>query len=129
MNDDKEKIRRFTDLNTWKEAHKLALMTYKLTDNFPKEERYSLVDQMRRAAISVTSNISEGFSRNSLNEKVHFYGIAQGSNTELENQLILSRDLGYIQENQFTELFEQSITVHKLINGLIKGARKLSTNT
>lgn len=129
MNDNKEKIQRFTDLNTWKEAHKLALMTYKLTDNFPKEERYSLIDQMRRAVISVTSNISEGFSRNSLNEKIHFYGIAQGSNTELENQLILSKDLGYISEGEFVDSFEQSITVHKLINGLIKGARKLSINT
>lgn len=123
-----EKIRRFTDLNTWKEAHKLVLMIYKLTTEFPIEEKYSLISQMRRAAISITSNISEGFSRNHLNEKIQFYGMAQGSNTELQNQLILSKDLGYVEEGRFEELFGQSITVHKLINGLIKGARNLKNN-
>ena len=124
-----EKIRDFTDLNTWKEAHKLALAIYKATDNFPREERYSLIDQLRRAGISVTSNIAEGFSRNSYKEKIQFYAMAQGSNTEIQNQLILSRDLGYISEENFRDLYENSVIVHKLINGLIKGARKLDTHT
>ncbi len=119
------KIKNFTDLNTWREAHKLVLMIYKITNEFPKEERYSLIDQMRRASVSITSNIAEGFSRNSYNEKIHFYGIAQGSTTELQNQIILSKDLNYTSINNFEDLFRQSVIVHKLLNGLIKGAKKI----
>ncbi len=128
MNNNEGKIKNFTDLNTWKEAHKLVLEIYKLTEKFPKEERYSLIDQMRRASISITSNIAEGFSRNSYNEKIHFYGIAQGSTTELQNQIILSKDLSYLSTDNFKALFNQSIIVHKLINGIIKGARKIINN-
>lgn len=128
MNNNEGKIKNFTDLNTWKEAHKLILEIYKLTEKFPKEERYSLIDQMRRASISITSNIAEGFSRNSYNEKIHFYGIAQGSTTELQNQIILSKDLLYLSVDNFEVLFNQSIVVHKLINGIIKGARKIINN-
>mgnify|MGYP003806141975 CR=1 FL=1 len=58
----KDKIKSFTDLNAYKEAHKLVLMIYKITKDFPKEERFSLIDQLRRAAVSITSNIAEGFS-------------------------------------------------------------------
>ncbi len=119
------KIKSFTDLNAWREGHKLVLMIYKITNEFPKEERYSLIDQMRRASVSITSNIAEGFSRNSYNEKIHFYGIAQGSTTELQNQIILSKDLNYTSINNFEDLFRQSVIVHKLLNGLIKGAKKI----
>ena len=118
-------IKNFTDLNSWQEAHKLALAIYRLTNNFPKEERYSLADQMRRATVSITSNIAEGFSRHSSKEKVYFYSMARGSSTELQNQLILGKDLNYISQSEFDEVFEQSVTVNKLVNGLIKSARKL----
>ena len=73
------KIRNFTDLNTWKKSHELVLFTYKITDLFPKKELFSLTNQMRRAAISVTSNIAEGFSRLSYKEKIRFYSIALDS--------------------------------------------------
>ena len=63
MNEQRNKIRDFTDLNVWKEGHKLVLELYRATDNFPQSEKYSLIDQMRRAAVSVTSNIAEGFGR------------------------------------------------------------------
>ncbi|MBI2010739.1 MAG: four helix bundle protein [Candidatus Colwellbacteria bacterium] len=128
MANDIDKIQRFTDLNAWKEAHKLSLIIYKLTANFPAEERYSLIDQMRRAAVSVTSNISEGFSRNSANEKRRFYSMAKGSNMELQNQLILSKDLGYLDGDEFKKAFEQSVNVNKLISGLFKAAEKLDHN-
>ncbi len=126
MNENSKKIKNFTDLIAWQEAQKLILRIYKITKNFPREERYSLTDQIRRAAISVTSNIAEGFSRNSYKEKIYFYSIAQGSLTELQNQLILSKDLGYLSNSDFDEIFAHSVSTHKLINGLIKGARKIS---
>ncbi len=126
MNSESSKIRNFTDLIVWQKAQSLVLEIYKLTEAFPRDERYSLTDQIRRAAISATSNIAEGFSRNSYKEKIHFYGIAQGSTAELQNQLILGKDLGYIPISNFDETFQRSILVHKLINGLIKGARKIS---
>ena len=68
-----EKIRNFTDLIAWQEAHKLVLLTYKITNNFPQKEIYALTSQMRRAVISVTSNIAEGFSRKSSKEKIQFF--------------------------------------------------------
>lgn len=122
-------IKNFTDLRAWQEAHKLALAIYKLTSNFPKEERYSLADQMRRAVVSITSNIAEGFSRHSSKEKIYFYSMARGSSTELQNQLILGKDLAHIPQAEFTKAFEQSVVVNKLINGLIKAARKLDNYT
>jgi len=117
------KIRSFTDLNTWKEAHKLVLAVYKITKNFPKEELFGLISQMRRAAVSITSNIAEGFSRRSYKEKIQFYSMAQGSNTELQNQLLIARDIGYLKELEFIKIANQSVTVHKLLNGLIKASR------
>lgn len=113
------KIQSFTDLNSWKYAHQLVLEIYKITKTFPKEEQYSLVDQIRRAAISIVSNIAEGFSRQSYKEKVQFYSMAKGSLTEVQSQLLISRDLGYINNQIFDSLNELTITVHKLLTGLI----------
>ena len=124
MNDN-EKIRTFTDLHTWQEAHKLVLMVYKITKEFPKEELFGLVSQMRRAAVSITSNIAEGFSRQSYKEKVQFYSMAQGSNTEIQNQLLIAKDINYISQEKFNEIIEQSIRVHKLLNGLIKKSKTI----
>lgn len=119
----KTTIKSFTDLNAWKEGHKLVLAIYELTKFFPKEEVFGLISQMRRCAVSITSNIAEGFSRQSYKEKVQFYSMAQGSVTELQNQLIIARDVGFIMKDKFQEIALQSITVHKIINGLIKSSR------
>ena len=112
------KIKSFTDLNAWKEGHKLVLMIYKNTDAFPQKEVFVLTNQMRRSVVSITSNIAEGFSRATDKDKVQFYSIAQGSLTELQNQLLIARDVGYIKEEIFREIANQTITVSKLINGL-----------
>lgn len=120
-----EKIRTFTDLYAWQEAHKLVLMIYKITKEFPKEELFGLVSQMRRAVVSITSNIAEGFSRQSYKEKVQFYCMAQGSNTEIQNQLLIAKDINYISQESFKEIAEQSTTVHKLLNGLIKKSKDI----
>lgn len=118
------KLTRFSDLNAWKEGHELVLMIYKITKCFPREEMFGLVSQMRRAAVSITSNIAEGFSRQSYKDKINFYTISQGSVTELQNQLRIAKDVGYIKETEFKETAHQSIKVHKITNGLIKGARQ-----
>ncbi len=117
------KINSFTDLNAWKTAHKLALDIYCLTRKYPKDELYGLVSQLRRAVVSISSNISEGFSRRSSREKIQFYSIALGSTTELQNQLLLSRDLGYIDKEVFNKIADNTIITHKLINGLIKSVK------
>jgi four helix bundle protein len=119
-------IRSFTDLVAWQEAHKLALMIYSHTKKFPAEEKFGLTNQIRRAVISITSNIAEGFSRNSSKEKVQFCYIALGSLTEVQNQLIVSRDLGYLSSKDYAETEQQCILVSKLINGMIKSARNMA---
>lgn len=118
-----EKIRSFTDLIAWKESHKLVLIIYKLTKNFPKEEIFGLINQMRRASVSISSNIAEGFSKNSLIEKNRFYSMARGSTLELQNQLLITRDIKYIGNNEFKKVAHQTILVHKLINGLTKNSQ------
>lgn len=123
MNNESRKIKSFTDLNAWKEAHDLVLAVYKETRNFPKEELFGLVSQMRRCAVSITSNIAEGFGRQSYKEKTQFYHLSQGSLTELQNQLLIAKDVGFITKSKFKEMADKSVIVHKIINGLIKKSK------
>ncbi len=120
MNDISNKIKSFTDLNVWKEGHKLVIMVYKITGEFPKTETYSLVDQMRRAASSVTANIAEGFGRQTYKEKLQFYYLAQGSLTELKNFILIAKDVGYLEQINFDNLSEQANLTHKLLQGFLK---------
>ncbi|MDD5760660.1 MAG: four helix bundle protein [Candidatus Pacebacteria bacterium] len=112
------KIKSFTDLNAYKETHKLVLMIYQITKSFPKEERFGLVDQIRRAAISITSNIAEGFSRNTNKDKCQFYSLSLGSLSELQSQLLIAKDLKYLNQQAFNLIAQQSIIVRKLLSGL-----------
>ncbi len=111
------------DLDAWKEGHRLVLMVYALTKRFPKDEQFGLVSQMRRCAVSITSNIAEGFSRQSAKEKVQFYSMAHGSLTELQNQILIARDVGYLADKSFPEARDQSVRVHKILTGLIKSTK------
>lgn len=120
-----KKIKSFTDLIAWQEAHRSVLEIYKVTETFPNKEIYGISNQMRRAAVSMTSNIAEGFSRQSLKEKIQFYHMTLGSDTELQNQIIIAKDLAYISEENFRNIYEGLIRVNKLINGLIKSLRNL----
>lgn len=124
-----EKIRVFTDLIAWKEAHRLVLMIYKITRQFPKDELFGLTAQLRRAVVSISSNVAEGFSRISYAEKIHFYSIALGSVTEVQNQMLVARDIEYVSQSDFLVTEQQSIKVHKLINGLIKSSRSFIPNS
>lgn len=119
------KIRSFTDLFAWQQGHKLVLQVYKATDTFPAREKSILTSQLLRAAISVTSNIAEGFSTITNKSKRSYYHIALASLTEAQNQLLIARDLGYLNQDEFEMIAAQVITVNKLIHGLIKNVGKL----
>ena len=113
------KIKSFTDLRAWQEGHQLVILTYKITKDFPRKDTYSLTDQMRRAAASVTSNIAEGFGRQGYKEKIQFYYLAQGSLTELKNQIIIAKDVDYIDVDIFKTLMSSADMAHRLLQGLI----------
>lgn len=123
---EESRIILFTDLIAWQNSHSLSLSIYRITESFPHHELFSLTNQMRRCSISITSNIAEGFSRKGKKEKQKFYFIALGSITELQNQLMLARDLGYIDLSKFNQVYQLTITSHKLVNGLIKSAEQRS---
>lgn len=116
------KIHDFTDLITWKKAHEIVLDTYNLIKKFPDDEKYGLTSQMRRAAVSITSNIAEGFGRSTGKDKGHFYTISKGSLFELRSQYYIAKDLCYIKEQEISNIKEKIIEVEKLISGLINNA-------
>lgn len=103
------------------------LMAYKYTNKFPNKETYSLVDQMRRAAVSITSNIAEGFGRRGVKEKVQFLYLSLGSGYELQNQIIIARDLDYMTKEEYEKMENQLQLVSKLINGFIRSLQKTSS--
>ncbi len=119
IQDSRIKIREFTDLIAWKEAHKVVLSIYEITIKFPKEEIFGLTNQMRRSAVSITSNIAEGFGRQTIKEKVQFFYMAHGSLTELKNQIFISRDINYIDNKKSGELLDNLSVAHALLQGLI----------
>ena len=113
------KVKSYKDLLAYQKSYKVALLVYKLTSEFPSSEVYGLVSQMRRAAISVPSNISEGYRRGSQKEYVQFLKISLGSNSELETQLSLSKDLGFIHNNKFNEVYELNEEVGRLLSSYV----------
>jgi four helix bundle protein len=117
---EENKIHDFTDLVAWQKSHKLVLSIYTVTKTFPTEEKFGLIDQVRRAAVSITSNLAEGFSRKSAKEKIQFFHVSLGSLTELQNQLLIARDVKYITVEECETLFEQARESQKLIRGLLK---------
>lgn len=117
-------IRHFTDLKAWQINHNLVLKIYKITKGFPKEEKYGLVNQIRRAASSITANIAEGWGRYHA-DKARFYYNARGSNCEAQNFIILAKDLGYLQKDQYEDLKQNIFKGFKVLNGLITSIKKL----
>lgn len=108
----------FEKLNVWQEAKKLVVDVYHLLDEFPKFEKYALCDQIRRAIVSVPSNIAEGCGRVSIREQVHFLEIAYGSLLEAFNQLLIAIELNYITEKSVEEIKPTIDAVAKMLNGL-----------
>ena len=109
---------QFEKLNAWQEARKLVVNVYRLLDKFPKTENYALCDQLRRAAISVPSNIAEGTGRMAVKEQIHFLEIAFGSLMEVYCQLQIAVDLGYITPEDLQKAKREIFTTSKLISGL-----------
>ncbi len=113
----------FQNLKVWQVAHKLVLEIYNITKQFPDNERFRLTDQICRSAISIAANIAEGKGRNTLKEYIQFLYNARGSLEETKYHLILSKDLGYINENKFKELIVGYDQVGKMLNGLINSLK------
>ena len=112
-------IHTFKDLIAWQKSHTLVLGIYAATKQFPKDEMFGLTNQVRRAAVSIISNIAEGFGRRPTADRTHFYDMARASLHEVQAQLLVARDVGYLTENVHESLDSKSIECHKLLTGLI----------
>lgn len=119
----------YRDLQVWQKSMRLALLTYELCKHFPKDELYGLTSQIRRSAISVPSNIAEGHARNSSKEFLRYLSISVGSLAELETQILLSRELTYLNTDDSATLLNKADEVGKMIRGLQKSIKtKLVSN-
>jgi len=117
-------LESFTKLDVWQKAHELTLKVYKLTKEFPKEEKYRLGDQLRRSASSIPANIVEGQARQTTQEYIQFLYQARGSLAETKYHLRLAKDLGYIQEEKYESLIDNYDSVGKMLNGLINSLKE-----
>jgi len=116
----RKKIRTYRDLDIWNAGIDLVKAIYKLTEKFPKQETYGLVSQMRRTAISIPSNVAEGFRRYHNKEYKHFLYISLGSCAELETQITIAKELKYIQEDKEAILLEKLDHICRMISSLLK---------
>ena len=113
-------MKDFRGLVVWQKAHKLTLRIYKVTKLFPKEERYGLTSQMRRASASIAANIAEGCGRKTDADFSRFLVVALGSGTELEYHLLLEHDLGLLKDSDYEPLQNDLIEIKKMLNSLIR---------
>jgi len=122
-----EKTHSFKDLIVWQKAHQLVIAIYKATKLFPKEEIFSLTNQVRRAAVSIPANICEGYKKKTIPNQLNFINIAEGSLEEVKYYIILSKDLQYIDESVYEQLTNSAEEVGRLINGYEKAISKRLT--
>ncbi len=112
------KVKSYRDLETWQQAMALVMEVYRVTKIFPKEELFGLTSQLRRATVSIPSNIAEGQGRTSTKEFLHHLAIAYGSLCEAETQLLIGRQLEYMSQQDYSSITELTARVGRLINGL-----------
>lgn len=112
-------IKSYKDLIVWRKSFELSLLIYKITKDFPKEEIYGLVSQMRRCAVSIPSNIAEGYGRNRKLEYIQFLQIAFASGAELETQLLIAKELGFISDKDFSKTDAILGEIMRMLNSLI----------
>lgn len=117
----------FKELLVWQKSINFVTEIYKETESFPKSEMYGLVSQIRRATVSIASNIAEGNSRRSVPDYVQFLRISRGSCAEVETQLIISKNLGFLNEEKSLKLNQDITEISKMLNGLINSLKQ-STN-
>ena len=110
----------FKDLRVWQTGHELVLEVYKVSESFPKDEKFELTNQLRRAVVSITSNVAEGYGRKLTKDKEHFYVMARGSVTEVRNHLTIAHDLSYLSDKQYTDLETRALVLTKMINALLR---------
>ena len=120
-------MKDFRKLRVWEKAHKLTLDIYGVTSQFPTEERYGLTSQIRRASVSIPANIAEGCGRDSEGELLRFVRIAMGSSSELEYELILAHELGYLSDKEFNMIHRDLVTVRKMLNAFIQKIKSNQT--
>jgi four helix bundle protein len=113
-------VKDFRDLKVWQKAHQLTLSIYQATSSFPSEEKYGLVTQLRRSAVSIPSNIAEGCGRGSDPELGRFLQVAMGSASELEYELLLSHELGFVNRELHQELSERTTEVKRMLASLLQ---------
>lgn len=116
-------LQSYRELLVWQKAMELVLLVYRLTEAFPKREIYGLAAQLRRAGVSIPSNIAEGYGRGSRREYLQFLSIAQGSLKELETQTILAQRLAYATQSQAGRILSEAEIVGKLLGGLIRSLK------
>jgi four helix bundle protein len=117
-------LRSYKDLQVWQKAYQLCLEVYKATGEFPKHELYGITAQLRRAAVSIPSNIAEGYGRKTTKEYIQFLYIAYGSSCELETQILLSGDLGYLSPEVLKKLQDGIGEVERMLKALINSLEK-----
>ena len=121
-------MHRLKELKIWNKAINLATEVYKVTASFPNEEKYGLISQIRRAVVSISSNIAEGAGRNSSNEFVHFLGIANGSSFELQTQLVISEQLKLVSEETLNMLLKEIEEIQKMNFKLQQSVKSVNNN-
>lgn len=122
--ENKKKARNFRNYPVWQQAVEYATKIYKITSDMPYFEKKGLCDQLQRAAVSISSNIAEGSARTSDSEFAHFLDIALGSAYEVETQLLISKNVGYINLNIYNQLLDELISIEKQLTGLVNSIRK-----
>lgn len=118
------KHKTIEDIRVWTDSHRLVLNIYKLTETFPKSELFGLTSQLRRSASSIPTNIAEGFYRNSTRELIQFLYISRGSLGETKYHLLLSKDLNYIDGQDYDDTTDQLDSVHKQLNAWIRSHKE-----
>ena len=122
-------LKNYRELIVWQKSYQLCLEIYKITRSFPKEEKYGLTSQIRRAAVSVPSNIAEGYGRKTTPDYIRALYVSYGSNCELETQILLSKDLDYINNEDSKKIQENIGEVERMLKALIKSLEKKHSNT
>ncbi|MBI4130428.1 four helix bundle protein [Candidatus Roizmanbacteria bacterium] len=112
-------MKSYKELTVWQKSFQLVLILYKITSKFPRDELYGLTSQIRRAAVAIPSNIAEGYARKFRKEYIQFLSIAYGSGAELETQLLLAKELGYLYENDYRTTSSLLEEVMKMLNKML----------
>ncbi len=124
MEDKRKKARNFRDYTVWKDAVDYASFVYEITGKMPWFEKKGLCDQLQRAVVSISSNIAEGAARPSDSDFTHFLDIALGSSFEVETQLTIAKNVGYLDDENYQELLTKLVSIERQLNGLINMIRR-----